>query len=197
MTKSRLIGIALFAMSIALAALVIANRRGVDHVLAASGWFAIPVAIIVFGLLAAAPFTVLDGLGISYGVLFGPVAGALVCADGLALGAILGYILARRTSKLLSIDAEIDHLPAWVRRFQVGSPLFLIVLRVIPGVGNTAATQIAASLRVPLLRQVYTMCIVTVPLFTVYAFAGHGVSTYVQQHIIVPAEHYAQRHHVR
>lgn len=193
-TSSRLTGVALFIASIGVAALVVANKRGIDHLLAASGWFAIPIAIVVFGSLAAAPFTVLDGIGISYGVLFGPFVGALVNAAGLALGAVLGYFLARRTSKLLKIDAEIERLPAWVRRFRVGSSLFLIVLRVVPGVGNTAATQIAASLRVPLWRQVYTMCLVTVPLFTAYAFAGHGVSTYVQQHIVVPAEHFVERH---
>lgn len=194
MTASRVAGVALFAVSVALAALVVAEKRGIDHLLAVSGWFAIPIAVVIFGLLAAAPFTVLDGIGISFGVIFGPLIGALVNAAGLALGAVLGYFLAQRTSKLLAITGEIDHLPAWVRRYRVGSPLFLILLRVVPGVGNTAATQIAASLRVPLWRQVYTMCIVTVPLFTLYAVAGHGVSTYVQDHILVPAEHYAARH---
>lgn len=192
----RLLGVAIFAASFALAAYVVANKSGVEHLLAAVGPFRIPLAVLIFAIVASAPFSVTDALAVSNGVLFGPWLGAAVNAAGLVLAAILGYAIAERTSKLLNIERQIARLPAWVRRFEIGSPAFLIAVRLIPGMGGTIATQTAAALRVPLWRQIYTMCAVTVPVCTLLAFGGHAVSTYVETHVIQPAERYAAKHHV-
>jgi uncharacterized membrane protein YdjX (TVP38/TMEM64 family) len=194
---SRVLGVALFAFSIALAAAVIANKHAIDVLLAGAGVGAYPIAVAVFAVVAAAPFSIIDALAISNGVLFGPIVGSLVNAAGLALGALLSYYVARRTSSLLDIESQMRKLPRWVQRFKVGSPVFLILVRIIPGIGGTLATQIAAALRIPLLRHVTTFCIVTIPFCTLLAFGGHAISKYVERHIIVPAEGYATRHHFR
>jgi uncharacterized membrane protein YdjX (TVP38/TMEM64 family) len=193
----RLAGIAIFAASIALAAFVVANKHGVDQVLAAVGPFRIPLAVLTFAIVAAAPFSVTDALAVSNGVLFGPWTGSLVNALGVVLAAIIGYAIARRTSKLLAIEPQLQRLPGWIKRLQIGSPQFLIALRLIPGMGGTIATQTAAALRVGLWRQIYTMCAVTVPICTLLAFGGHFVSSYVHTHLVRPAEDYATRHHLR
>jgi uncharacterized membrane protein YdjX (TVP38/TMEM64 family) len=190
----RLAGMAIFAASFVLAAIVVANRHGVDHVLAAVGPFRIPLAVLIFAIVASAPFSVTDALAISNGVLFGPWTGSLVNALGLALAAVIGYVIARRTSKLLNIEAQVQKLPTWFKRLQIGSPAFLIAVRCIPGMGGTIATQTAAAMRVGLWRQVYTMCAVTVPVCTILAFGGHFVSQYVETHIIQPTERYASKH---
>jgi uncharacterized membrane protein YdjX (TVP38/TMEM64 family) len=190
----RLAGMAIFAASFVLAAIVVANRHGVDHVLAAVGPFRIPLAVLIFAIVASAPFSVTDALAISNGVLFGPWTGSLVNALGLALAAVIGYVIARRTSKLLNIEAQVQKLPTWFKRLQIGSPGFLIAVRCIPGMGGTIATQTAAAMRVGLWRQVYTMCAVTVPVCTILAFGGHFVSQYVETHIIQPTERYASKH---
>jgi uncharacterized membrane protein YdjX (TVP38/TMEM64 family) len=193
----RIAGVAIFAASFALAAFVVANKHGVDHVLAAVGPFRIPLAALIFAIVASAPFSVTDALAVSNGVLFGPWTGSLVNALGLVLAAVIGYAIARRTSKLLAIESQVQKLPPWIKRLQIGSPAFLIAVRCIPGMGGTIATQTAAAMRVGLWRQIYTMCAVTVPVCTILAFGGHFVSQYVEMHIVQPAERYATRHHLR
>lgn len=184
--RSRLLGVALLTLSFAIAAAVIANKHAIASLLAGAGLGAYPIAIGVFALVAAAPFSVTDALAVSNGVLFGPIVGSLVNAAGLVLGALLGYFIALHTSRLLDLDSQIRRLPAWVHRFRVGSPVFLILVRIIPGIGGTLATQLAAALRVPLLRHVVTFCIVTIPFCTLLAFGGNAISTYVHQHILSP-----------
>jgi uncharacterized membrane protein YdjX (TVP38/TMEM64 family) len=192
----RIGGILLFAASFALAAYVVMNKHGVDHVLHAVGPLRIPLAVLIFAVVASAPFSVTDALAVSNGVLFGPWIGTAVNALGLVLAAIIGYAIARRTSKLLNIEAQVEKLPARIKRLQIGSPLFLIAVRMIPGMGGTIATQTAAAMRVPIWRQIYTMCAVTVPVCTMLAFGGHFVSSYVEMHLVQPAERYAAKHHL-
>ena len=183
----RALGIALFLLSFAIAVAAIANKHAIDTLLAGAGLAAYPIAIAVMGLVAAAPFSVTDALAVSNGVLFGPVGGSLVNAAGLVIGAFLSYRVARHTSKLLDLDRQTARLPAWVRRFRIGSPMFLILVRIIPGVGGTLATQIAAALRVPLLRHMLTFCLVTVPFCTLLAFGGHAVANFAHQHVLAAA----------
>jgi uncharacterized membrane protein YdjX (TVP38/TMEM64 family) len=147
-------------------------------------------------VVAAAPFSVTDALAVSNGVLFGPWLGSAVNTAGLVLAAILGYLLALRTSELLNIEEQVTKLPGWARRFEIGSPMFLIAVRIIPGMGGTIATQTAAAMRVPMWRQIYTMLIVTVPVCTALAFGGNALSSYLDRHFVQPAERYVKRHHV-
>jgi uncharacterized membrane protein YdjX (TVP38/TMEM64 family) len=192
----RLLGFAIFAASFAVAAFVVADKHAIDGLIEHTGYAAIPLSIVLFAIVASAPFSVTDALAVSNGVVFGPYVGSAINAAGLVLAAILGYAIALRTSKLWRLEDELQKLPAWTKRFKVGSPAFLILVRAIPGVGGTIATQTAAALRVPIFRQIYTMCAITVPLCTLLAFGGHAISTYVTQHIVLPAEGYAQRHHL-
>lgn len=172
--------IALIVFSIGIAVAAIVYKAPIDALLFRAGPAAYPLAVAVFAIVTAAPFSVTDALAISNGVLFGPVAGSLVNAAGIVLGALLGYYVARRTAKLLDIAPELHQLPAAVRHFRVGSPLFLIVLRIIPGVGGTLATQLAAVLRVPIMRHLTTFCIVTVPFCTLLAFGGTFISVHLR-----------------
>jgi uncharacterized membrane protein YdjX (TVP38/TMEM64 family) len=196
MLIGRLKAVGILGASFLLAAYVVGNKHAVDGLLAALGPFGIPAAILIFAIVASAPFSVTDALAVSNGVLFGPWLGSGVNAAGLILAAILGYLVALRTAKLLNIEEQIERLPDWVRRYRVGSPMFLILVRIIPGLGGTIATQTAAALRVPIWRQIYTMAIVTIPVCTLLAFGGNVISNYVEQHIVAPAQHYADRHHI-
>lgn len=137
---------------------------------------AYPLAIVIFTVVASAPFSVTDALAIMNGVIFGPLWGSVVNAIGLVFAALAGYALARRTSHLLELDRNIQKLPPWIRRFKVGSPAFLLTLRIIPGLGGTMATQIAAAFRVPVFVHVWTMCAIAIPICTVLAIFGDRVS---------------------
>ena len=192
----RLEAVVILVASFALAAFVVSHRPGVELVLARLGWLAMPLAVVVFAIVASAPFSVTDALAIMNGVLFGPLWGSLVNAAGLVLAAVIGYMVALRTSSAFNVRAAVERLPPWARRFKIGSPMFLIVVRIIPGLGGTIATQTAAGLRVPIIRQIYTMCVVAVPICTALAIGGHWLSDTIQAHIVVPAQAYAEKHHL-
>jgi len=176
----------IFFGSFALAAFVIAKKHSIESLLGTIGPLSYPLAILVFTIVASAPFSVTDALAVMNGVLFGPLWGSVVNAIGLVLAALMGYALARRTSHLLELERNLERLPGWVRRFRVGSPAFLLTLRIIPGLGGTLATQIAAAFRVPVFVHVWTMCAIAVPICTILAVFGDrasaAVQTYYQAH---------------
>lgn len=193
----RIEAIVILGGSFVLAALVVSHRAWVGQFLAQLGWFAMPLAVIVFAIVASAPFSVTDALAIMNGVLFGPIWGSVVNAIGLVLAAVIGYVVALRTSAALDVKKNVDRLPAWARHFKIGSPMFLICVRIIPGLGGTIATQTAAALRVPIFRQIYTMCAVAIPLCTVLAVFGNVASDYFEVHVVDPVQASMEKHHIR
>lgn len=146
------------------------------------GTFALPLAIAVFALVASAPFSVTDALAIMNGAIFGPLAGSLVDVVGLVLAAMLGYWINRRASHLLDLESYLHRLPGWVKRFPVGSPAFLIAVRVIPGFGGTVATASAATFKVPLWVHIWTMCAIAVPLCVVLTIFGDRVTVFAHRY---------------
>ncbi|GAC1582139.1 MAG: hypothetical protein NVS3B7_17440 [Candidatus Elarobacter sp.] len=192
----RLEAVLILGGSFVLAAFVVSRRDLVEHILGQLGWFAMPLAVLVFAIVASAPFSVTDALAIMNGVLFGPLWGSIVNAVGLVLAAIIGYVVALRTSAAFDVKKNVERLPAWARHFKIGSPMFLICIRVIPGLGGTIATQTAAALRVPIFRQVYTMCAVAIPICTLLAVFGNAASSYVEVHFVVPVQATMERHNI-
>ncbi|HEY5339833.1 MAG TPA: VTT domain-containing protein [Candidatus Aquilonibacter sp.] len=191
----RLGAIALLAASFTVAALVIRFQPLVEQEIRSLGLSAYPLAIAIFSVVASAPFSVTDALAIMNGVLFGPVKGSIVNAIGLVFAALIGYWINRHASQMLDVDAYLARVPKWVRRFPVGSPAFLIAVRMIPGFGGTVATASAATFRVPLWVHVWTMCIVAIPICTVLAIFGDRVSVVVHQYEY-RAHVYWEEHHL-
>ena len=169
----------MLAASFALAFFVIKDQPPIEHEIRSIGPAAYPLAIAVFALVASAPFSVTDALAIMNGAIFGPIKGSLVDVVGLVLAAMLGYWVNLRASKLLDLQDYLHRLPGWVKRFPVGSPAFLIAVRVIPGFGGTVATATAAAFRVPLWVHVWTMCAIAVPLCIVLTLFGDRVTLFV------------------
>lgn len=193
---SRLEAAAIFTASFALAAFVVARKPEVEQLLGVLGPFAMPLAVLILAIVASAPFSVTDALAIMNGVIFGPVWGSIVNAVGIVLAAVIGYLVAMRTSRLLDIESAVARLPRWARHFRIGSPLFLITVRIIPGLGGTIATQTAAALRVPLFRQIYTMSAIAIPICTLLAVSGDVISNYVEDHVVEPAAAFGAKHHL-
>jgi len=185
------------ATSFVLAVLVIRHRGLVEAVLQAIGPPAYPLAVLIFTIVASAPFSVTDALAIMNGAIFGPLWGSVVNAVGLVFAALVGYAIARRTSHLLELEKNIAKLPGWVRHFKIGSPGFLLTVRLIPGLGGTIATQTAAAMRIPIFVHVWTMCAIAIPICTVLAIFGDRVSDalhdYYEMHR--PAVHMHWREH--
>jgi len=190
----RLEAIAIFAVTFGLAAVVVYNRNAVQDYLWGIGWVAYPLAIALMTVVASAPFSVTDALAIMNGVVFGPLVGSLINAAGLIFAAVIAYLIALRTNRLLDIEQQLARLPGWIRRWPVASPMFLILVRLLPGVGGTVATQTAAAYRVSLWTQIWTKCVVAIPLATLLAVFGDGVAAYVHAHITQPVRTYVIQH---
>jgi uncharacterized membrane protein YdjX (TVP38/TMEM64 family) len=116
------------------------------------------------------------------GAIFGPMEGSFINAVGLVCAALFGYWVNSHASRLLDLDAYLERLPHWVRRFPVGSPAFLLAVRVIPGFGGTIATATAATFRVPVWVHVWTMCAIAVPICTLLAIFGDRATILVHQY---------------
>ncbi|HEV7180230.1 MAG TPA: VTT domain-containing protein [Candidatus Baltobacteraceae bacterium] len=178
----RFAALALLAASFTLAALVIKFQPEVEHEIRSIGVFAYPLAVAVFALVASAPFSVTDALAIMNGAIFGPVVGSIVNAIGLVLAALIGYAINRRASHMLDVQKYLERLPMWVKRFPVGSPAFLLSVRLIPGFGGTVATASAATFRIPVWVHVWTMCAIAIPICTVLAIFGDRVTVAVHSY---------------
>lgn len=179
----RLAGIGLLAVSFALAAFVIRYQPYIEHLIRSIGpAVALPLATAIFALVASAPFSVTDALAIMNGAIFGPFWGSIINAVGIVVAAAIGYWINRRASHLLDLDAALARLPAWVKRFKVGSPMFLIAVRIIPGFGGTVATASAAAFRVPIWIHIATMSVVAIPLCTILAIFGDTATAAIHRY---------------
>ncbi|HEY6326405.1 MAG TPA: VTT domain-containing protein [Candidatus Cybelea sp.] len=181
----------MLVVSFLLAFWVIRHQPRVEHEIRTIGPFAYPLAVAVFALVASAPFSVTDALAIMNGAIFGPVNGTLVDTVGLVLAALLGYWVNRHASRVFNLHEYLHRLPAWVKRFPVGSPAFLLAVRVIPGFGGTVATATAATLRVPVWVHVWTMCAIAIPICSLLTIFGDRLTVAVHGYE-ARARHYAR-----
>jgi uncharacterized membrane protein YdjX (TVP38/TMEM64 family) len=181
----------LLAASFALAYLVIRDQPRVAHEIRTIGPFAYPLAVAVFVVVASAPFSVTDALAIMNGAIFGPVTGTLVDVFGLVGAALLGYWINSHASNLFRLQEYLHRLPPWVKRFPVGSPAFLLAVRIIPGFGGTVATASAAAFRVPIWVHVWTMCAIAIPICALLTIFGDRVTIAVHGYES-RARHYAR-----
>ncbi len=198
----RLAGFGLLAASFALAAFVIRYQPHIEHLIRSIGpAVALPLATVIFALVAAAPFSVTDALAIMNGAVFGPFWGTIINAVGIVIAAAIGYWINKRASHLLDLEAALARLPGWVKRFRIGSPMFLIAVRIIPGFGGTVATASAAAFRVPIWVHIFTMSVVAIPVCTILAIFGdrataaiHGYEARAHMYIIHHRPHWRWRH---
>ncbi|GAC1652119.1 MAG: hypothetical protein NVS9B12_01190 [Vulcanimicrobiaceae bacterium] len=187
----------MLVLSFALALEVIWHQRAIQQYIGSIHWLAYPIAIAIFAIVASAPFSVTDAIAIMNGALFGPLWGSVVNAIGLVFAAIMGYYISKHASHLLDMQKTLDRLPAWAKRFPVGSPAFLISVRIIPGLGGTLATSVAATFKVPLFVHVWTMCAIAIPICTLLAIFGDRVTVFIHdsEHKVMRRGHeFYERH---
>ncbi len=195
---SRRIGaVMMLVLSFALALEVILHQKAISHYIASIHWWAYPIAVAIFAIVASAPFSVTDAIAVMNGALFGPLWGSVVNAVGLVFAAILGYYINKHASHLLDLEKTLDRLPAWAKRFRIGSPAFLLSVRIIPGLGGTLATSVAATFKVPLFVHVWTMCAVAIPICTLLAIFGDRVTIFIHESehkVMVRGHDFYERH---
>ena len=105
--------------------------------------------------------------------------------------ALLGYWINLHATSLFNLQQSLERLPPWVKRFPIGSPAFLLAVRVIPGFGGTVATATAATFRVPVWVHVWTMCAIAIPICSLLTIFGDRVTVAVHGYES-RARHYAR-----
>lgn len=199
----RIAGFGLLAFSFALAAFVIRYQPLIEHYIRSIGpRVAVPLATMLFAIVASAPFSVTDALAIMNGAIFGPFWGTIINAVGIVAAGAIGYWINRHATHLLDLDAALSRLPQWVKRFRIGSPMFLIAVRIIPGFGGTVATASAAAFRVPVWIHIFCMSVVAIPICTILAIFGdraveaiHGYEHRAHMYILRHRPHWRFRRH--
>lgn len=201
----RAAGIGMLVLSFVLAALAIKFQPQVEHFIRTIGpAVAVPIATGIFAIVASAPFSVTDALAVMNGAIFGPFWGSVINALGLIVAGVLGYWVATHATHGMDMEAMLSRLPRWVKRFRIGSPMFLIAVRIIPGFGGTVATASAAAFKVPVWIHVMCMCAVAIPVCTILAIFGdkaveyiHGVEHRAHMYILHHRPHWRFIHRRR
>ncbi|TAM60005.1 TVP38/TMEM64 family protein [bacterium] len=130
------------------------------------------VSIAIYVGLVSSPFVSSDILALLNGAIFGFWEGAAINCAGVMLGGVSTYLIARRAGEFLDIHEDLERLPPWVKRLPVGSPLFLLALRVVPWVGGTIANNVAGFYKIAILRHLWTTAVVALPVAIFTAYAG-------------------------
>ncbi|HBQ10919.1 MAG TPA: hypothetical protein DEF51_06970 [Myxococcales bacterium] len=87
---------------------------------------------------------------------------------------MIQYGLARKSTSSAAAEAGLARLPAWLRRFPVGHPAFLIIGRWIP-MGYHVVNVMSGIRRVPARRHLWCAIVGSVPGAVVWAGVGAGV----------------------
>ncbi len=132
------------------------------------------VAIAVYAVLGASlvpsePLTVLIG------ALFGPLIATFIATFGNMLAALVEYYIGRRVGFATDFEKNRQNLPFGLNRFPVESPVFLILGRMVPGVGPKLVSFLGGVYQVPLFRYLWTAAIPTAIGAAIFAFGGFGI----------------------
>lgn len=104
---------------------------GADALALRFGALAPAVSVPMHVLLSASPFPS-EVIGVTNGAFYGFWLGTLYGWMGWLGGAVLEYCVVRCGAGYVDSRSELRQLPAWLRRFPVGHPVFLIIGRQLP-----------------------------------------------------------------
>lgn len=137
------------------------------------------LSIAVYIGLVSSPFVSSDIMALLNGAIFGFWEGALLNCVGIMLGAVSTYLIARRTGEFLDIHEDLEKLPPWIKRLPVGSPLFLLGLRIVPWIGGTIANNVAGFYKISIFRHLWTTAVVALPVAIFFAYVGHRAAGFI------------------
>src|SRR5262245_40691453 len=116
-----------------------------------------------------------DPIYIAHGALYGFWLAAPLNWLAAWLGGLLSYAVGLRARTDLDVERLLATLPAWVRRFPVSHPAFLILARQIPWAGSQLTTLVPAVMGVSFVRVTWCLAIAILPSAVVLAAVGAGL----------------------
>ena len=132
------------------------------------------VTVPVMSLACVSPFPS-DVIAIANGTLYGFVWGTFLSALSWWLAAQLQYVLGRQMRQEMNLDNQTRRLPAWLRKFPVGHPAYLILSRQIPWAGGHVSTLVPAAAGVSYRRYLWCSAVAVLPGSLLYAAIGVGL----------------------
>ncbi len=148
---------------------------GGPQVLADRCGLAAPFAMLgIQSALAAAPFPS-ELVALASSATYGWAIGAIITWAGWTIGSMIQYALARRSATDIPLDEKLARVPAWLKRFPIDHPVFLICVRWVP-MGYHLANVAAGARRVPAWRQLWVAALGSIPGAIIWAGIGAGVS---------------------
>lgn len=130
------------------------------------------LSIGLYTLLASIPFLSSGAIALLNGMLFGFWWGTAYSAVAIVLSGFTTYAFAERLAAGYGAEELRIKMPAWLRRLPVGSPAFLIALRMIPWIGGTLANNAAAIYEISFPRHFWTRLAVALPIAVVSSYIG-------------------------
>jgi uncharacterized membrane protein YdjX (TVP38/TMEM64 family) len=91
------------------------------------------------------------------------------------LAALFEYAVGRRARRDFELDRHVGRLPAWLRRFPVEHPAFLILGRQVPWAGGHVTTLIPGALGVPFGRLAWCSAVSILSGAVLFAAVGAGL----------------------
>ncbi len=132
-----------------------------------------PIAMVaVQAALAAAPFPS-ELFALASAAAYGWALGSVMTWAGWTIGSMIQYALARRGAEDVDLEARVARLPAWIRRFPLDHPAFLVCVRWLP-MGFHLANVAAGARGVPARRQLWIAAVGSIPGAVLWAGVGAG-----------------------
>lgn len=151
---------------------------GPEALVARYGLVAPAVMVVIQAALSAAPFPS-ELFALVSSATYGWAIGSVMTWAGWTLGSMIQYGLARRGVADMKlgdgIGERFDRLPAWLRRFPIDHPVFLVCVRWLP-MGAHFANLTAGARKIPVTRQLCVAAIGSIPGAIMWAGIGAGVA---------------------
>jgi uncharacterized membrane protein YdjX (TVP38/TMEM64 family) len=132
--------------------------------------FTVPIHIII----AITPFPS-DAVSIGNGAIYGFAMGTALSWFGWWLAALLEFALGRRAREDFVLEASLARAPAWIKRFPIAHPGYLIGSRQIPWLGGHISTFVPGAMGVSWRRYVWCSAIAVIPGAVVMSGIGAGL----------------------
>ena len=138
------------------------------------GFAAIAITLPTHIIMAITPFPS-DLFSIANGALYGLTIGTLLSWVGWWIAALLQFGLGRRARKDFDLAEQSDKLPAFLRRFPVEHPVYLIAVRQVPWLGMHIGSFVPGAANVRWRRFLWCSAIGTFPGSLLMTAIGAGI----------------------
>ncbi|HMB90034.1 MAG TPA: VTT domain-containing protein [Rhodothermales bacterium] len=139
------------------------------------GLLAPAISIPLHAIVAIAPLLPSDLMSVANGTVYGFWLGALLSWIGWYLASFVQFGIGRSLRNDFDVAKWMARSPAWLQRFPVTHPVFLIGARFMPYAGGHLSTLVPGALGVTLGRFAWCTAIAIVPPSLVMAGIGAGL----------------------